>query len=685
MEDKNKVGVTHSIICGKYSETDHKKFGLVSEYEPKGDQPNAIDHLSRGILEGLDKQVLRGATGTGKTYVAAHVIEHVQRPTLVISHNKTLAAQLYGEFKVFFPENAVEYFVSYYDYYQPEAYIPQTDTYIAKDASINDEIDRLRHSATQSLLTRPDVIVVASVSCLYGIGSPIEYLKAAFRLTEGQTIERSEILRKLVDMLYERNDVALARGKFRARGNTIEFCRVDQNSAVRVVLQGNEIKEIMNLDPTTGQVTERRDSTLIFPARHFVTPPEKLDDILDGIESELDERLEELKTQGKLLEAQRLEQKTRYDIEMIREIGYCNGIENYSRHFDGRVAGEPPNTLLDYFPKGFMTIIDESHVTLPQIQGMFGGDLSRKNMLIEYGFRLPSARDNRPLTFDEFSEKIGTTIYMSATPGRYELGLGQQIVEQIIRPTGLVDPEIIVRPVKGHMKDLINEIKKRIERDEKTLVTALTKKMAENISEYLQDQGIKVHYLHSEIETLDRVKILKDLRLGLYDAIVGVNLLREGLDLPEVSLVAILDADSEGFLRSETSLIQTVGRASRNIYGQVIMYADNMTDSMKRAIYETNRRRKIQREYNAQWGIVPETIRKEVREILAGIEPLQPETETNKSLSGLDHKKMSKVELSALIAGLEQEMLDRATKLEFEKAAEIRRYHKSFERVWNMI
>jgi excinuclease ABC subunit B len=660
------------MICGKYSETDHKEFRLISEYTPKGDQPNAIDRLSRGVLDGLEEQVLRGATGTGKTYVTAHVIERVQRPTLIISHNKTLAAQLYGEFKAFFPENAVEYFVSYYDFYQPEAYIPQTDTYIAKDVSINEEIDRLRHSATQSLLTRSDVIVVASVSCLYGIGSPIEYLKAAFRLTKGQTIQRNVILRKLVDMLYERNDFALTRGKFRARGNTIEFCRVDQDSAVRIILQGNEIKEITSLDPTTGQVTERRDSTLIFPARHFVTPPDKLDDILDGVERELEERLAELNEQGKLLEAQRLEQKTRYDLEMIREVGYCTGIENYSRHFDGRATGQPPNTLIDYFPQRFLTIIDESHVTIPQIQGMFGGDLSRKNMLIEYGFRLPSARDNRPLTFDEFTGKIGTTIYMSATPGRYELELSQQIVEQIIRPTGLVDPEIIVRPVEGHMKDLINELKKRIERNEKALVTALTKKMAENIAEYLQDQGIKVHYLHSEIETLDRVRILKDLRLGVYDAIVGVNLLREGLDLPEVSLVAILDADSEGFLRSETSLIQTVGRASRNIYGQAIMYADNMTDSMKRAIDETNRRRKIQLEYNTQYGIVPETIRKEVREILAGIGSLQPERETSKSRKELGTERMSKAEFSALIAGLEQEMLDQAAKLEFEKAAEIR-------------
>jgi len=583
-----------------------------------------------------------------------------------------LAAQLYGEFKTFFPENAVEYFVSYYDYYQPEAYIPQTDTYIAKDVSINEEIDRLRHSATQSLLTRSDVIVVASVSCLYGIGSPIEYLKAAFKLTKGESIPRNTILRKLVDMLYERNDVALARGKFRARGNIIELCNVNQDRGVRIVLQGDKVKDIVGLDPVTGQTIDRKDSTLIFPARHFVTPPEKLNGILGAIEAELEERLDQLRIDNKLLEAQRLEQRTNYDMEMIRNIGYCSGIENYSRHFDGRNPGEPPSTLIDYFPKGFLTIIDESHVTVPQVQGMFGGDLSRKNMLIEFGFRLPSARDNRPLTFDEFSKKIGTTIYMSATPGPYELAQSQQVVDQIIRPTGLVDPEIIVKPVKGQINDLIEEIKKRSERNEKTLITTLTKKMAESIAEYLQDEGIKVHYLHSEIDTLDRVGILRDLRVGVYDAIVGINLLREGLDLPEVSLVAILDADSEGFLRSDTSLIQTMGRAARNIYGQVIMYADTVTDSMRRAIEETNRRRKIQLEYNRKHGIVPETIRKEVREILAELKPKQSRVDIIKSRVGIGTKKMSKSELQTVIASLEQEMLDLAAKLEFEKAAEIR-------------
>ncbi|KON28155.1 excinuclease ABC subunit B [miscellaneous Crenarchaeota group archaeon SMTZ-80] len=649
-----------------------KKFKLVSDYEPKGDQPNAISSLSNRAAKGLQKQVLKGATGTGKTYVIAHVIENVQKPTLVISHNKTLAAQLYGEFKTFFPNNAVEYFVSYYDYYQPEAYIPQTDTYIAKDVSINEEIDRLRHSTTQSLLIRSDVIVIASVSCLYGIGAPTEYLKATFRITKNQSVKRNELLKKLVKMFYERNDLALSRGKFRARGNIVEFCPVNQENVIRIVLSGNKIQEILYLDPVTGVVTEKKESTLIFPARHFVTPPEKLENILDSIEKELDENLRDLNIENKLLEAQRLLQRTKYDIEMIREVGYCTGIENYSRHFDGRKAGEPPNTIIDYFPNDFLTIIDESHVTIPQIQGMFGGDLSRKNMLIDYGFRLPSARDNRPLTFEEFEDKINQIIFMSATPGAYELSKSQQIVEQIIRPTGLVDPEIIVKPVKDQIKDLIEEIKIRIKRNEKTLVTTLTKKMAENLSQYVLDHDIKVHYLHSEIDTLDRVRILKDLRTGVYDVIVGVNLLREGLDLPEVSLVAILDADSEGFLRSDKSLIQTIGRASRNVYGRVIMYADNITGSMKNAIDETNRRRKIQLNYNDEHGIIPETIRKDVREIIANIDSSASSKETKKDRFKAKIKHVPKSELNALIANLEQEMFEFASKLEFEKAAETR-------------
>ncbi len=649
-----------------------KKFELVSDYEAKGDQPKAISSLSNKTIKGLQKQVLKGATGTGKTYVIAHVIENVQKPTLVISHNKTLAAQLYGEFKTFFPNNAVEYFVSYYDYYQPEAYIPQTDTYIAKDVSINEEIDRLRHSTTQSLLIRSDVIVIASVSCLYGIGAPTEYLKATFRIAKNQSIKRNELLRKLVKMFYERNDLELSRGKFRARGNIVEFCPVNQENVVRIVFLGNKIQEILYLDPVTGAVTDKKESTLIFPARHFVTQPEKLESILESIEKELNNRIRELEREDKLLEAQRLLQRTKYDIEMIREVGYCTGIENYSRHFDGRKVGEPPNTIIDYFPDDFLTIIDESHVTIPQIQGMFGGDLSRKNMLIDYGFRLPSARDNRPLTFEEFKDKINQVIFMSATPGVYEVSQSQQIVEQIIRPTGLVDPEIIVKPVKDQINDLIEEINIRIKRNEKTLVTTLTKKMAENLSQYLLDHDIKVHYLHSEIDTLDRVGILKDLRKGVYDVIVGVNLLREGLDLPEVSLVVILDADSEGFLRSDKSLIQIIGRASRNVYGRVIMYADNITGSMKNAIDETNRRRKIQLSYNDKHGIIPESIRKDVREIIANMDSLGSSKETRKGQLKTKIKHLPKSELNTLIANLEQEMFEFASKLEFEKAAETR-------------
>ncbi|MEE9458754.1 MAG: excinuclease ABC subunit UvrB [Candidatus Bathyarchaeia archaeon] len=649
-----------------------KSFKLVTDYNPKGDQPRAIRMLSEGVNQGLERQTLNGATGTGKTFVIAHLILNTQRPTLVISHNKTLAAQLYTEFKTFFPENAVEYFVSYYDYYQPEAYVPKTDTYIAKETSINEEIDRLRHSSTQSLLSRKDVIVVASSSCLYGLGSPQEYLKTVLRLHKNQIIGRNEILKKLVDMQYERNDTALSRGRFRARGNVIEVCPINQETVLRFLLNEDNIEEILELDPITGIEKGFKESAFIFPAKHFVTPKDELATAIKSIKSELQVRLEELNAEDKLLEAQRLEQRTKYDLEMIEQIGYCSGIENYSRHFDGREEGEPPHTLLDYFPKDFLTIIDESHVTIPQLEGMYGGDTSRKETLIDHGFRLKSAKDNRPLSFKELNAKIGLVIYMSATPSSYEIKISKRIVEQIIRPTGLVDPEVIVRPAKGQVQNLINEIKNRIQKKEKCLVTTLTKKMAENLSEFLQETGINVHYLHSEIDTLDRVEILKDLRLGVYDAIIGVNLLREGLDLPEVSLVAILDADSEGFLRSGTSLIQTIGRASRNASGQVIMYADTMTGSMRKAIDETQRRRAIQLEYNRKYGIVPETIRKEVKTILAMSMQREPTNLITQRLSAPKKKYRSRHELSAIIAGLEEEMFESARKLEFEKAAMIR-------------
>ena len=644
-------------------------FKLVTDYEPKGDQPKAIRQLTDGIEQGLKSQTLKGATGTGKTFVIAHVIAHAMRPTLVISHNKTLAAQLYTEFKTFFPENAAEYFVSYYDYYQPEAYVPKTDTYISKETSINEEIDRLRHSTTQSLLSRKDVIAVASVSCLYGLGSPQEYLKVVLRLSNGQHVNRDEVLRRLVDMQYERNDISLSRGRFRARGNVVEICPVNQESVFRIQLVGERISEIVELDPVTGYVKGSRDSLFVFPAKHFVTPKDQLARVMKSIEAELSERLRSLRSVGKLLEAQRLEQRTKYDLEMIGQMGYCPGIENYSRHFDGRKVGEPPQTLLDYFPKGFLTVMDESHVTIPQLQGMYGGDFSRKEVLVEHGFRLPSAKDNRPLTFDELSARTGQVIFMSATPGPYELRVSERIVEQIIRPTGLVDPEIIVRPVRGQVQDLMREIKARKQRREQSLVTTLTKKMAEGLAEYFQENGTNVNYLHSEIKTLDRVDILKDLRLGVYDAIVGVNLLREGLDLPEVSLVAILDADSEGFLRSDTSLIQTIGRASRNISGQVIMYADNITGSMSRAIEETNRRRAIQMAYNQEHGIIPETIKKEVKTILSATHSAQAQDQTRLRAP---YRCRSKDEFDAVVAGLEEEMLEAARKLEFERAAEIR-------------
>jgi excinuclease ABC subunit B len=645
-------------------------FKLVSDYRPSGDQPQAIDQLVAGLRRGDRYQTLLGVTGSGKTFTVAHVIEKVQRPTLVIAHNKTLAAQLCSEFREFFPHNAVEYFVSYYDYYQPEAYIPQTDTYIEKDSSINDEIDRLRHSATQAILERRDVIVVASVSCIYGLGSPEEYQQSNLTLRRGESRNRDLCLRLLVDMQFTRNDMALSRGTFRVRGDTLEVHPVDEEVIIRVEFFGDEVDRITRIDPLTGEVLEERERITIFPATHFVASWETIERALKTVEAELEERLEWFRKQGKLLEAQRLEQRTRYDMEMIREIGYCSGIENYSRHLDGRAPGTPPHTLLDYFPKDFLLVIDESHQTVPQLHGMYAGDMSRKSTLVDFGFRLPSCKDNRPLRFEEFEARIGQCIFVSATPGPYELAHSSQVVEQIIRPTGLVDPEVEVKSTKGQIDDLITQIQERVSRGERTLVTTLTKRMAEDLTEYLSDLGIKVHYLHSDIQTLTRTEILRDLRLGQYDVVVGINLLREGLDLPEVALVAILDADKEGFLRSETSLIQTMGRAARNVRGKVIMYADEVTDSMQRAIAETNRRRQRQIEFNQQHGIVPETVRKEVRDLLL---PANQVAETVASYSAVpDISTMSPDHLSLLMANVEAEMRQAAKELRFEEAAVLR-------------
>ncbi|WP_210365346.1 excinuclease ABC subunit UvrB [Bacillus sp. REN3] len=646
------------------------QFELVSKYSPQGDQPAAIKELVKGINANKKHQTLLGATGTGKTFTISNVIKEVNKPTLVIAHNKTLAGQLYSEFKEFFPNNAVEYFVSYYDYYQPEAYVPQTDTFIEKDASINDEIDKLRHSATSALFERKDVIIIASVSCIYGLGSPEEYRDLVVSLRTGMEIERNKLLHKLVDVQYERNDIDFKRGTFRVRGDVVEIFPASRDEhCIRVEFFGDEIDRIREVDALTGEILGDRDHVAIFPASHFVTREEKMRIAIDNIEKELEERLEVLREEEKLLEAQRLEQRTRYDLEMMREMGFCSGIENYSRHLTLRPAGATPYTLLDYFPEDFLIVIDESHVTLPQIRGMYNGDQARKQVLVEHGFRLPSALDNRPLTFGEFEKHIKQAVYVSATPGPYELEHTPEMVEQIIRPTGLLDPTIDVRPIEGQIDDLIGEIQDRVERNERVLITTLTKKMSEDLTDYLKEIGIKVQYLHSEIKTLERIEIIRELRLGKYDVLVGINLLREGLDIPEVSLVAILDADKEGFLRSERSLIQTTGRAARNARGHVIMYADKITDSMERAISETKRRRAIQEEYNKKHGITPQTIQKEIRDVIRATIAAE-EQEAYSPAENL--RKLSKKDRELVIANMEMEMKEAAKSLNFERAAELR-------------
>ena len=646
------------------------EFKLVSPFQPTGDQPTAIAKLVEGLQRGDKFQTLLGATGTGKTFVMAEIIARIQKPTLVLAHNKTLAAQLYSEFREFFPHNAVEYFVSYYDYYQPEAYVPQHDLYIEKDSSINEEIDRLRLAATSALLSRRDVIIVASVSCIYGLGSPEEFGAVRLALKRGETRNRDRVLRHLVEIHYERNDLDLGRGKFRVRGDTVEVAPAYGTTAYRIEFFGDEIDRIVEIDVVTGEVLVEHETIEVFPAKHFITPQDKLNAAIEEIEKELEGQIAKFKEQTKLLEAQRIEQRTKYDLEMLREVGYCSGIENYSRPLAQRAPGSPPWTLLDFFPDDFMMFIDESHMTIPQVHGMFNGDRARKETLIEYGFRLPSALDNRPLRFEEFEKKIHQVIFVSATPAQYELKISSQVAEQIIRPTGLVDPEVVVRPIKGQIDDLIAEIKTRIERHERVLVTTLTKRMAEDLSDYLHELNLKVHYLHSEVQTLERIEILRDLRLGVYDVVVGINLLREGLDLPEVSLVAILDADKEGFLRSETALIQTTGRAARHINGQVIMYADTMTDSMKRAIDETSRRRKVQMEHNAAHNIVPQGIVKEVRDLTDRVRVAAEAKPGYKA--GRAPLEIPKSEGARLITELETQMKQAAQNWEFEKAALLR-------------
>ncbi|MDE4084093.1 excinuclease ABC subunit UvrB [Planococcus maritimus] len=648
-----------------------KEFNLQAPYEPAGDQPEAIAQLTQGIIDGKRFQTLLGATGTGKTYTMSNVIQQVKKPTLVMAHNKTLAGQLYSEFKEFFPDNAVEYFVSYYDYYQPEAYVPQSDTFIEKDASINDEIDKLRHSATSSLFERDDVIVIASVSCIYGLGSPKEYRELVVSLRKGMEIERNQLLRKLVDVQYERNDINFIRGTFRVRGDVVEIFPASRDErCLRVEFFGDEIDRIREVDALTGEIIGDREHVAIFPASHFVTREDKMVRAIENIEAELEERLKEMRAEDKLLEAQRLEQRTRYDLEMMREMGFCSGIENYSRHLTLRPAGAQPYTLIDYFPDDFLLVVDESHVTLPQVRGMFNGDQARKKVLVDHGFRLPSAMDNRPLTFDEFEKHIDQAVFVSATPGPYELEHTPEMVEQIIRPTGLLDPEIEIRPIEGQIDDLMYEIQQRKERGERVLVTTLTKKMSEDLTNYLKEAGVKVNYLHSEIKTLERIEIIRELRMGVYDVLVGINLLREGLDIPEVSLVTILDADKEGFLRSERSLIQTMGRAARNENGHVIMYADRITDSMQKAIDETTRRRTIQAAYNEEHGITPVTIKKKIRDVIRATEAAEEAEEyVSKAIEG---KKLKKEDRMKLVTLLEKEMKEAAKALDFERAAELR-------------
>jgi excinuclease ABC subunit B len=648
------------------------KFELVSKYSPQGDQPAAIEMLVEGIKEGKEMQTLLGATGTGKTFTVSNVIQKINKPTLVIAHNKTLAGQLYSEFKEFFPNNAVEYFVSYYDYYQPEAYVPSTDTFIEKDASINDEIDKLRHSATSSLFERKDVIIIASVSCIYGLGSPEEYREMVVSLRTGMEIDRNALLHRLVDIQYERNDIAFQRGTFRVRGDVVEIFPASRDEhCVRVEFFGDEIDRIREVDALTGEITGEREHIAIFPASHFVTREEKMRIAIQNIETELEERLKELREDEKLLEAQRLEQRTRYDLEMMREMGFCSGIENYSRHLTLRPSGATPYTLIDYFPDDFLLVVDESHVTLSQIRGMFNGDQARKQVLVDHGFRLPSAKDNRPLRFEEFEKKVHQSIFVSATPGPYELEHTPEMVQQIIRPTGLLDPTVEVRPIEGQIDDLIGEIQERVKKNERVLITTLTKKMSEDLTDYLKEIGIKVQYLHSEVKTLERIEIIRELRMGKYDVLVGINLLREGLDIPEVSLVTILDADKEGFLRSERSLIQTMGRAARNANGHVIMYADRITNSMEIAINETRRRREIQEKYNEEHGIMPQTIQKDIRDSIRATHVAEEGEEYKEDLAP-SLAKLPKKERLKVMASMEKEMKEAAKALDFERAAELR-------------